>query len=260
VERALAYEAPRQYQAWQETGQVLGQVPKTTRGWDEASQTTRPQRSKEESSDYRYFPDPDLVPVTTTEAQVERIRAGLGELPAALRGRLEATYGITPYDADVLVNQGRELVDYYVELARLCGDGKAASNWIQQDVLRALNEQHVGIGQFSLRPQALAEVIETVRSGRLDTGRAREVLADMIASRRSLAESMAAMGIAAVEAATLVDLCRQLLADNPKIVAEVKEGKLKGIGQLIGQAKKKNANVNPNQIRQLCLELIEKQG
>ena len=91
VERALAYEAPRQYQAWQETGQVLGQVPKTTRGWDEASQTTRPQRSKEESSDYRYFPDPDLVPVTTTEAQVERIRAALGELPAAVRERLEQT-------------------------------------------------------------------------------------------------------------------------------------------------------------------------
>ncbi len=259
VERALAYEAPRQYQAWQETGQVLGQVPKTTRGWDEASQTTRPQRSKEESSDYRYFPDPDLVPVTTTEAQVERIRAALGELPAAVRARLEQTWQITPYDADVLVNQGRELVDYYVELARLCGDGKTASNWVQQDVLRTLKEQHVGIAQFPLRPQAVAEVIETVRCGRLETGRGREVLADMIASGRSLAQSMQAMGIQAVEGATLLDLCRQLLADNPKIVAEVKEGKLKGVGQLIGQAKKKNPNVNPNQIRQVCLELIEKQ-
>ncbi len=80
VERALAYEAQRQYQVWQETGQQLGHVPKTTRGWDEASQTTRPQRSKEESSDYRYFPEPDLVPVTTTEAEVERIRAGAGRV------------------------------------------------------------------------------------------------------------------------------------------------------------------------------------
>ena len=88
VERALAYEAGRQYQAWRETGQRLGQVPKTTRGWDEASQSTRPQRSKEESSDYRYFPDPDLVPVTTTEAQVEQIRGALGELPADVRGAI----------------------------------------------------------------------------------------------------------------------------------------------------------------------------
>ncbi len=258
VERALAYEARRQYQAWRETGQRLGQVPKTTRGWDEASQTTRPQRSKEESSDYRYFPDPDLVPVTTTEAQVERIRGALGELPADVRARLERTYDITPYDADVLVNQGRKLVDYFVELAELCGDGKTASNWVQQDVLRTLNEQHIGIARFPLRPKAVAEVIETVRSGRLDTSRGREVLADMIASGRSVEQSMQAMGIAIVETMAALQLCCQLLADNPKIVAEVKEGKLKGIGQLIGQAKKKNPNVNPNQIRQLCLELIEK--
>ena len=153
VERALAYEAQRQWQEWQETGHKLGDVPKSTRGWDEASQTTRQQRSKEESSDYRYFPDPDLVPVTVTEAEVERVRASLGELPAALRTRLEQTYGITPYDSDVLVNQGRALVDYYIELADACGDGKAASNWVQQDVLRWLNEQQVDIGQYPVAPQ-----------------------------------------------------------------------------------------------------------
>ncbi|MGO8688854.1 MAG: Asp-tRNA(Asn)/Glu-tRNA(Gln) amidotransferase subunit GatB [Thermoguttaceae bacterium] len=258
VERALSYEAQRQYQAWQQTGQVLGQVPKTTRGWDEGSQTTRPQRSKEESSDYRYFPDPDLVPVTTTAAEAERIRAGLGELPAAIRTRLEQTYGITPYDADVLVNQGRALVDYYVELAGLCGDAKTAANWVQQDVLRTLNERKLGIGEFPLRAAAVAEVIEAVRSGRLDTSRGRDVLAEMIASGRSLAQAMAAMGIVAVEDKDLLDLCRQLLAENPKIVAEVKEGKLKGIGQLIGQAKKKNPNINPNRVREVCVQLIEK--
>ena len=139
------------------------------------------------------------MPVTTTEAEVERIRGGLGELPAAVRTRLEQTWQITPYDSDVLVNQGRELVDYFVELAQLCGDGKTASNWVQQDVLRTLNEQHVGIAQFPLRPQALAEVIETVRSGRLETGRGREVLADMIASGRSIEQSTQALGIVAVE-------------------------------------------------------------
>ena len=78
------YEAQRQWQEWQETGHKLGDVPKSTRGWDEASQTTHEQRSKEESSDYRYFPDPDLVPVTVTEEEIERVRASLGELPAAL--------------------------------------------------------------------------------------------------------------------------------------------------------------------------------
>ena len=124
----MTYEAQRQYEIWQETGKRLGEVPKSTRGWDETTQTTYLQREKEESSDYRYFPEPDLVPVTTTDAEVERVRASLGELPAALRCRLEETYGITPYDSDVLVNQGRGAGGLLRRTGRaLVGDGKLAS-------------------------------------------------------------------------------------------------------------------------------------
>ena len=257
VERALTYEAERQWQEWQETGHKLGDVPKTTRGWDEVSQTTREQRAKEESSDYRYFPDPDLVPVTVTEAEVEQIRASLGELPAALRTRLGQTYGITPYDSDVLVNQGRALVNYFAELADVCGDGKAASNWLQQDVLRWLGEQQVGIEKYPVRPTALAELIGKVRAGAFETSRGREVLGVMVTSGKSLDDTIASLGIQAVDESALVELCRKLIAANPKIVAEVKEGKLKGVGMLIGQAKKENPNVNPNRVRELCLKLIE---
>jgi aspartyl-tRNA(Asn)/glutamyl-tRNA(Gln) amidotransferase subunit B len=258
VERAMTYEAERQYEIWQETGKRLGDVPKSTRGWDETTQTTYLQREKEESSDYRYFPEPDLVPVTTTEAEIERVRTGLGELPAALRTRLESTYGITPYDSDVLVNQGRALVDYFVETADLLGDGKLASNWIQQDVLRTLNEQQTAIAQFSIRPKQLVELIDTVRKGQITTSRGREVFAEMLAGGKPLTETMAAMGIAAVDESELESLCRELLAANPKVVAEVKDGKPKGLGQLIGQAKKKNPNVNPNQFREMCEELINR--
>jgi aspartyl-tRNA(Asn)/glutamyl-tRNA(Gln) amidotransferase subunit B len=258
VERAMEYEAQRQYRAWQETGRKLGDVPKTTRGWDEDSQTTRPQRSKEESSDYRYFPEPDLLPVTSTDDEVEAIRATLGELPAALRMRLEQTYGITPYDSDVLVNQGRPLVDYYVELSDAIGDGKTASNWVQQDVLRTLNEQNITIDRFPVRARQLADLIETVKSGKLTTSRGREVLTEMIATGKPLDEAMQGMGIQAVDESDLEGLCRELLAANPKVVAEVREGKLKGVGQLIGQAKKKNPNVDPNRVREICLELVQR--
>jgi len=258
VERALAFEAERQWRQWQETGHKLGDVPKSTRGWDEASQTTRPQRSKEESSDYRYFPDPDLVPVTVTEEEVQRVRASLGELPSALRTRLEETYGITPYDSDVLVNQGRALVDYYIEVADGCGDGKAAGNWIQQDVLRWLNEQQVDVGRYPVRPNALAELIGRVRDGAFDTSRGREVLGVMVASGKSLAGAVESLGIRQLDESAVVELCRELLEANPKIVAEVKEGKLKGLGALIGQAKKKNPNVNPNRVRELCVKMIER--
>lgn len=168
------------------------------------------------------------------------------------------TYGITPYDSDVLVNQGRALVDYYIETADLLSDGKLASNWIQQDVLRTLNEQQTAIEQFRIRPQELMELINTVRKGQLTTSRGREVFAEMLTSGKPLAETMAAMGIAAVNESELENLCRELLAANPKVVAEVREGKPKGLGQLIGQAKKKNPNVNPNRFRELCEELIKR--
>ena len=258
VERAMTYEAQRQYELWQETGKRLGDAPKSTRGWDETTQTTYLQREKEESSDYRYFPEPDLLPVTTTEAEVERVRASLGELPAALRGRLQETYGISPYDSEVLVNQGRALVDYYVETADLLGDGKLAGNWVQQAVLRTLNERQTPVEQFPLRPKQLVELIDTVRKGQLTTSRGRDVFNEMLSGGKSLAETMAAMGIAAVDESELENLCRELLAANPKVVAEVREGKPKGLGQLIGQAKKKNPNVNPNRFRELCEELIRR--
>ncbi len=258
VERALAYEAEQQYEIWQETGKKLGDVPKQTHGWDEAAQVTQPQRSKEELSDYRFLPDPDLMPVIVEPEEVDRVRESLCELPAALRERLHQTFDITPYDADVLVNQGRALVDYFVELSEACGDGKAASNWVQQDVLRTLNEQETTIAQFPVTAAALAALLDAVKKGTITTSRGREVLAQMIASNQSAEEAMQSLGIAEVDESDLESLCRELLDANPKVVAQVREGKAKAIGALIGQAKQKNPNVNPARVREICLELIEK--
>jgi aspartyl-tRNA(Asn)/glutamyl-tRNA(Gln) amidotransferase subunit B len=262
VERALDYEARRQYEQWRASGVRLGDPGghKTTRGWDESAQITRPQRTKEESSDYRYFPDPDLVPFVVAREEVERVRAGLGELPARLRARLEETCGVTPYDADVLVNQGRVLVDYYLEAAAACGDGKAASNWVQQDVLRALNERQIGIERFPLPAARLAELIRAVLAGRLTTSRGREVFAAMLDSGKPLDEAMGGLGIEEVDEDDLKALCRELLAANPNVVAQVKQGKTKALGALIGQAKRRNPNVHPGRVQELCLELIEGMG
>ena len=260
VERALVYEVQRQRERWLEKRIKLGDSGghKTTRGWDENSQLTKEQLAKEESSDYRYFPEPDLVPLTTTAEQVDRIHQSLGELPAQLRSRLEGTYDISPYDSDVLVNQGRPLVDYYVELADSCGDGKLASNWVQQDVLRTLNERQITVDQFPVQAAGLAELLLTVRKGEIDTNRGRDILAEMIDSGKSAAEAMKTLGIAQVDESDLESLCRELLEANPKIVAQVKAGKMKAAGALIGQAKKRNPNANPGKVREICLALIEK--
>lgn len=258
VERAIVYEAGRQWEEWQETGRRIGEAPKQTRGWDDSAQVTKAQRSKEESSDYRYFPDPDLVPVVVTDAQIDEVRGELGELPAALRTRLEETYGIKPYDSDVLVNQGRELVDYYIELAEACGDGKLASNWTQQDVLRYLNENEMAIADYAVRPDSFAELLAKVKGGELDTGRGREVLAEMIDAGTSVDDAMKKLGIAAVDESELIALCEKLVADNPKVVADIQSGNLKAAGALIGQAKKQNPNVNPGRVRELCIEIASK--
>ncbi len=260
VERALGYESQRQYDEWQGTSRKLGDpgVTKETRGWDDQAQITRGQRSKEESSDYRYFPDPDLVPVRVTDAQLTAADGQLGELPAALRTRLQEEYEMPVYDSYVLVNQGRALVEYFERLARECGDAKLASNWIQQDVLQYMKENAVEIDEYPVQPPVLAELLIKVLAGEVDRSRGRDVLAAMVDTGKRADVIMKEMGIEQIDESDLVGLCRELLDANPKIVADVKGGKAQAVGALIGQAKKRNPNVNPGRVREILLELIQK--
>ena len=257
VERALIYESARQWEDWQATKAELGTMPKQTRGWDDAAGVTRAQRHKEESSDYRYFPEPDLVPVTVSEKHITAIRQEMGDAPTALRTSLQQQWKISSYDADVLVNQGRDLVDYFEELASLVGEGKVASNWMQQDILRTLNERGESILSFPVRPATVADIIRRITNGDFDTSRGREIFAGVLSTGKAVNDVIASMGITAVTQDDLVSLCKDLIAANPKIVADVKGGKEQAAGGLIGQAKKKNPNVNPAKVRQTCLELIK---
>jgi aspartyl-tRNA(Asn)/glutamyl-tRNA(Gln) amidotransferase subunit B len=254
VERALAHEAQRQFDVFQQTGQRLGQVPKQTRGWDDVANITRAQRHKEESSDYRYFPDPDLVPVTVSEAQIQAVRDELGELPADLRHRLELTYSLTPYDSDVIVNKGRALVDYYLEVAERCGDGKLAANWVTQDVLRELKERKLAMEEFPLRPADLADLLQKVKAGDLDTTRGREVFMAMLDSGKSADAIMADLGIEKVDETALIELCNDVVVSNRKLIDDIRGGKPQAAGAFVGHAKKKNPNVNPARVREICVQ------
>jgi aspartyl-tRNA(Asn)/glutamyl-tRNA(Gln) amidotransferase subunit B len=257
VERALDYEAPRQYAEWQETGRVLGEAPKQTRGWDDGAGLTRPQRGKEESSDYRYFPDPDLTPVVTAEAEVAAVRAALGELPAALRHRLERDYALSAYDADVLVNQGHPLVQYFLTVADATGDSKAACNWVTQNVLRELKERVQSIGQFAVSAPDLAGLIAAINDGRLPSTRGAEAFQLMLSKNANVESALVELKIERVDESALVALVEELLAANPKTVADIRAGKLQAAGALIGQAKKKNPNVDPNRVRELAISLSQ---
>jgi aspartyl-tRNA(Asn)/glutamyl-tRNA(Gln) amidotransferase subunit B len=257
VERALAFETTRQFHEWEELHLRIDKDPKRTFGWDDQKEETVPQREKEESADYRYFPDPDLVPVTVTDEFVQEIRDSLGELPALLRTRLAAEYKLDEYSIDVLVNQGRALVVYFERVASVTGNALRASNWVQQDVLRILNETKSTIDEFPVSADQLAELIQLVDDGKLNTTRAKDVFQCMLDNNASVADTLKTLGIEEVSEDALVELCRELLAANPHVVDDVKNGKQKAVGALIGQAKQRNPNADPGNVRKICLDLIQ---
>jgi aspartyl-tRNA(Asn)/glutamyl-tRNA(Gln) amidotransferase subunit B len=234
VERAMRYEAERQFEEFQNTGKKLGEVPKATAGWDDERRITRVQRRKEEASDYRYFPEPDLVPVTVSEARLNEIRASLGELPAAQRVRLQSQHGLSAYDAGVISRQGRAFVAYYEAVVKECGDAKEASNWTTNEVLQALNNRRLAIKEFPLQPPALADLIKEIKTTGLNKQRSREVFAEMLASGSTAKQAMDKRGKVVADESQLIEIVRRAIADNPKAVADFKKGKLKAADAIKG--------------------------
>ncbi|QEH33375.1 Aspartyl/glutamyl-tRNA(Asn/Gln) amidotransferase subunit B [Aquisphaera giovannonii] len=228
VEKALHYEAERQYRKWQEDGKTIKDAPKTTRGWNDVEEVTKPQREKETAADYRYFPEPDLVPVVVDDAWLERVRASIGELPAARRERFETQYGLPPYDANVLVEQGQDVADYYDQVAGATGEYKLASNWIQQDVLRTIKEKKQAISDFPVKPDGLADLINRVKRGELNTNQGREVLGRMIETGDP-AEVIIAMGGYRMvsDRDAIAEAVEAAIAANPQALEDLKKGKKK---------------------------------
>ncbi len=228
VERALHFEAERQYEEWQKTGRTIHDAPKQTRGWNDPEGVTKVQREKETAADYRYFPEPDLVPVVVDDAWVERVRASIGELPAARRERFSTVYGLSEYDANVLVEQGQTVADYYDSVAQATTAYKVASNFVQQEVLRVVKEQKIAIEAFPVGPDALADLVNRVSRSELNTNQGREVLAKMIESGEPIDSIIEAGGYKMVsDHGALNDAIAAALAANPKALDDLRGGKKK---------------------------------
>jgi aspartyl-tRNA(Asn)/glutamyl-tRNA(Gln) amidotransferase subunit B len=260
VERAMKYEAQRQYEEFQRTGQKLGEVPKATAGWDEDRGITVVQRRKEEASDYRYFPEPDLVPVELVGTKLERIHLSLGELPAAQRRRLRQDYGLSTYDADVITRQGRAFVDYFEEVARLSGDAKAASNWVSNQVLQTLKERKLSIGDFSLSAADLAGLIQQIQKTGLNMQRAREVYARMLETGSPAKQTIHELGFKVVgDESQLVEIVRRAIAANPKAVSDYKKGKVKAADAIKGAVMRETKGMAKTEVvQQLVMQELQK--
>jgi aspartyl-tRNA(Asn)/glutamyl-tRNA(Gln) amidotransferase subunit B len=260
VERAMAYEAQRQYEEFQRTGKKMGDVAKATAGWDEHQGITVVQRRKEEASDYRYFPEPDLVPIEVDDAWLARIRAAMGELPAARRARFQSQHQLSGYDARVLVSQGHAFADYFEEVASLSADAKAASNWCTNQVLQVLNEKKQAIGDFALRPPALADLIGRVKKHHINAQRAREVFGQMVETGQTAEAVIRKLGLdVSFDSNQLRELVKKSIAGNPKAVADVKAGKGKAIDALVGPVMRETKGKAPtDEIRRLLAEELDK--
>jgi aspartyl-tRNA(Asn)/glutamyl-tRNA(Gln) amidotransferase subunit B len=288
VERALKYEADRQYHESKEKlaagewtigtdhGKTFrdytvypvhtrrdGQwvpVSKATAGWDDRLGRTEVQRRKEEASDYRYFPDPDLVPVTVDSTVLEQARAELGELPAAQKARLQMQYGLSAYDAGVLSRNGRALVAYFERVAALCGNAKEACNWIANDLLQTLNERQLAIKDIPISAAHLGDLIKEVKAMPLNKQRAREVYAEMLKGGTAR-QAIDQLGIQpGPDAGQLLAIVRKAIAANPKAVADFKKGKTKAADAIKGAVMRETKGMAPmEQVQQLLLQELQKE-
>jgi aspartyl-tRNA(Asn)/glutamyl-tRNA(Gln) amidotransferase subunit B len=238
VERALRYESTRQYEEFQQTGRRMGDAPKATAGWDEAHGVTRLQRRKEEASDYRYFPEPDLVPVVVDDAWLERVRGELGELPGAMRARLQQQYSLSMYDADLLTRQGRRVAGYFERVAAACGDAKAACNWVANKLLASAPPDMSAENPFPIDAAALAGLIQQQKAMGLTKQVAEQVLDVMLAAKIDAAAAVAELGITAVDEGQVLAIVRRAIADNPKAVADFKAGKVAAAQRIKGAVMK----------------------
>jgi aspartyl-tRNA(Asn)/glutamyl-tRNA(Gln) amidotransferase subunit B len=255
VERALEAEFARQCTVLDAGGRVQQQ----TMLWDGAAGAVRPARTKEESHDYRYFPEPDLLPLVLTPEEIDQIRADMPELPRARQARFASDYRLAEDDVEVLT-ASLELADYYEHVARAHGDYKAAANWVKGEVLAAVRATGQDIGQFSVRPRDVAELLDLVRDGRISHTAAKQVFAAMVKSGTPPAEIVAREGLAKVDDAdSLSRWLDEVIAEHPAEAARLANGERKLQGVLVGYVMKKSKGAaDPRRLNQLLSERFGK--
>lgn len=254
VHRALAYEVKRQMKAVR-SGEALVQE---TRRWDDEQGVTRSMRTKEDAHDYRYFPDPDLARIVLSEAEIAGWRAELPELPAAREARFREAYGLSDYDASVLVAD-KGVADYF-EAAASGGNAKAAANWVMTEVMRVLSEREVDVGVFPVPAAGLGRLIALVDKGVLNSTKAKEVFAVMLEEGGEPEAIVEARGMAQVsDTGAIEGFVTEAIAENANVVEDYRNGKQAALQFLMGQVMKKSrGKANPPMVLDLLKQKLAK--
>tara|TARA_B100000745_G_scaffold282050_1_gene215126 strand:- start:497 stop:1954 length:1458 start_codon:yes stop_codon:yes gene_type:complete len=257
VHRALAYEATRQVRAVEEGERIVSE----TRGWVEERGVTVSQRTKENASDYRYFPEPDLPPVVIDSEWVQKVRVTLPELPLARKKRFIEQYGLPVYDA-ALLTVSKPTADYFeLTLAGSTDKGlaKRVSNWILGEYTRLMKEENAGIESAKVHPTQLLSLVGMIDNGKLSSNQAKEVLEKMFGTGGDPESIAAEVGIVQVSNATEVEVVvDEVLSSNPEPVQDYLNGKHQAVGFLMGEVMKiTKGQANPKVASQLVREKLE---
>ncbi|MDA1190453.1 MAG: Asp-tRNA(Asn)/Glu-tRNA(Gln) amidotransferase subunit GatB [Candidatus Poribacteria bacterium] len=247
VELALNYEIKRQTELLDSGGKVVQE----TRLFDVDKGVTRAMRGKEEASDYRYFPEPDLVPMEIDPTWVEEVRGELPELPRSRRDRFTSDFGLPEQDA-VVLTATRAVADYFVEVAQTTNDAKASANWVMGDLSGFLREAGKSIEDSPVSAAHLAEMIGLINDKTISGRIAKDVLAEMVATGNAPKRIVEAKGLVQVSDAGQIDTwIEEVIAANPQIVADYKSGKTKLMGFLVGQVMKlSQGKANPGLVNE----------
>ncbi len=248
VKEAIEYEVKRQAKVLSEGGRVVQE----TRLWDPEKGETAVMRSKEEAHDYRYFPDPDLVPLPISEEWIEALRKTVPELPAARQRRFVAEYGLPEYDAGVLTGS-RPLADYFEACVRLFPHPKTVSNWIMGDLLRELHNSGTPVTASPVSPERLVSLLTLVADGTISLKVAREIFPEIYASGREPEALVKERGLAQVsDEGALEKLVIEAIEKNPAQVAQYRAGKEQVLGFFVGQVlKASGGKANPGKVNEL---------
>ena len=250
---ALEYEIERQI-AILESG---GSIAQETRLWNVAAGRTEPMRSKEFAHDYRYFPDPDLLPVSVSAAMIEEVRRAMPELPAAKLARFQSEYGITGYDAGVLT-ASQNLADYFEAAVKAGAPAKTAASWISVELLRRLNDARKDISDCRVTPESLAELLRKVDKGEITAGSGKKVFAVMFETGRRAADIIAAEGLAQLTDASAIEkIAREVVAKSPDNVAKYRAGNEGVFKFFVGQVMRETrGQANPQAVNEILKRIL----
>ncbi len=255
VEAAIEAEARRQAELIEDGAEVV----QATMGFDPVRRRTHIQRLKENSDDYRYFPDPDLIPLRIDPARIEAVRMEMPELPEEKRARFESEYALSEYDSGLLT-ASRGLADYFEETAKDCDAPKAAANWIIRDLLRELKERDLALEDVAMTPAMLGSLIRLVEEGRLTARNAAQLFSELVSTGGDPEVLMRERGLEAVsDAGEINDLVDEVVAAHPDVAQQVRDGDDKPLNFLMGQVMKASqGKAEPASVRKALAERIRR--